>query len=61
MREEARLAAEDCVTRDGSNADLGFWAGLSNEQKLVHAVSSRVRMQWDIEQKLRNVVVPIWV
>ena len=61
VRKEARLAAEECVMQDGSSTDQAFWAGLSQEQKLVHAVSSRVRMQWDVEQKLRNVVVPIWV
>ena len=61
VRKEAQLVAEECVMQDGSSTDQAFWAGLSQEQKLVHAVSSRVRMRWDVEQKLRNVVVPIWV
>ena len=45
VRKEARLAAEECVMQDGSSTDQAFWAGLSQEQKLVHAVSSRVRMR----------------
>ena len=58
---EATAAPDVRVILHGSPQDQGVWDVMTEEQKMVHAVSAKLKMSPGLERRLRESVVPIWV
>ena len=58
VRETALKTAADVVGQYGTGAAKGLWGGMSDKERFVHLIGTRIRMGESLERRLRKKTAP---